>query len=335
MFTTKVRNVCEALPTNLELILWNGELRESRAGTVRVLPAPLMTVMSHPCERVLFSSVRDANPFFHMVEAIWMLAGRNDASTLNHYVRDFGNRFAENDGKIHDAYGRRWRTAFGFDQLDVVVQKLIENPDDRQCVIAMWDPTPNGLGAENDLCGEWQTRPCNTHIYLRVREDVLDMTVCCRSNDMIWGGNGANAVHFSVLLEYLAARIDVGVGTMYQLSNNAHVYIKEVERLQSRGGNGRLFCDRYTLESIKPMPMFTEPSAIDEDVKMFMSWHDNGDNVYVQYANEWFTFTATRAVQAHRLYRKGELNKAITAALGIGAPDWRMAAVDWLSRRIK
>jgi thymidylate synthase len=340
MYVSNVRNVCAALPATLELIAEAGCLEESRAGSVLVLPAPLMTVTSRPRERVLRSVARDANPFFHMVEAIWMLAGRSDAATLNHYVKDFGNRFAErelgdplpeSDGRIHDAYGYRWRHAFDFDQLSQVVQRLIQNPNDRQCVIAMWDPSVMG---QDDLHWSWLTRPCNTHIYLRVQRNVLDMTVCCRSNDMIWGGHGANAVHFSILMEYLAARIDTAFGNMYQLSNNAHVYVSEYERITRRMETNTIANDPYTLGEVEPEPMFSEPASIDEDVYTAMVWHDTNIGV-PEFSNDWFSTTFVPAVMAHRLFRAGDLPMAIKVAGTIRSSDWRFACVEWLQRRVK
>ena len=48
---------------------------------------------------------------------------------------------------------------------------------------------------------------------LKIKNGRLQMTVHCRSNDIIWGTYGANAVHFSILQEYVAARIGVDLGT--------------------------------------------------------------------------------------------------------------------------
>ena len=63
----------------------------------------------------------------------------------------------------------------------------------------MWD-------AKQDLShrNESKDLPCNTHVYFSIREGFLDMTVCNRSNDLIWGCCGANAVHMSFLQEYVA-----------------------------------------------------------------------------------------------------------------------------------
>src|SRR5262245_11099230 len=113
MLTLHVRNVCEALPAGVSLVNENGVQESSRAGEVLVIPGPVMTVTARPCERVLFSERRNANPAFHLFESIWMLAGRNDVAPLNRFIGDFGQRFGEDDGTMHGAYGHRWRSAFG------------------------------------------------------------------------------------------------------------------------------------------------------------------------------------------------------------------------------
>jgi thymidylate synthase len=203
--------VDQALCKGLQTLDEYGEWQSSRAGEVLVAPWPVGTVNRKPMNRVSFSLLRDANPFFHLMEALWMLAGRNDATWLDQFVGDFSKRFAEEDGHMHGAYGFRWRSHFELegggdwpDQLEKAISLLTANPGDRQVVITMWDPVA-------DLGTIAKDRPCNTHVYLRVRQDtqvvnrtteqdkkdrsiritvsshVLDLTVCCRSNDAVWG----------------------------------------------------------------------------------------------------------------------------------------------------
>lgn len=376
MHVIHVRNVCQALPEGLEYLLREGVREQSRAGSVIVAPGPVTTVYERPGERVLFSEVRDANPFFHLYEAIWMLAGRRESASLTRYVRNF-SQFAEDDGEIHGAYGHRWRTAFGYDQLDHVVETLRRDPSSRQCVIQMWDGRDECIelvGGEtidqtgqNDLRGSWRDRPCNTHVYLRVRKvvvdqnwnsstadpltnSVLDMQVCCRSNDMILGGYGANAVHFSVLLEYLAARIGVGVGRYYQTSWNYHVYESEIERLRKRheacGSHHslekELLADRYSTPRapggslVEPEPMFSYPKEVDEDVRRFCAWHDLDDHgSFDAIENYWFQTTAWRAARAHKYFRERDFVLALQMANNIEAEDWRIACTEWIQRRKK
>ena len=62
------------------------------------------------------------------------------------------------------------------------------------------------------------------------------MTVCNRSNDMLWGAYGANAVHMSMLQEYLASRLEIAVGEYTQISDSFHVYQNDVwERCKELG----------------------------------------------------------------------------------------------------
>jgi thymidylate synthase len=336
MYLNKARNVCQALPNTIDFIGQHGVKEESRAGDVIVAPYPIITITEKPRERVLFSAIRDANPFFHLAEAIWMLAGRADAAFLTPYIRDFGNMFAESNGDIHDAYGRRWRSSFGFDQLDAVISKLFNNPYDRQAVIAMWDPRPT---YNNDLLGRWKSRPCNTNIFLRVNNNALDLTVVCRSNDMLWGAHGANAVHFSVLQEYLAARIDAEIGVMYQLSNNAHVYMDEMISVTNRIPNETplafaLKDDRYS-QGCSTTPMFVDPEGIDDDIDIFMENYQYGELHQKSYSNIWFYDVLSIAIMAHRQFKDKKFDVAIGLAKEVAAEDWSAAMTEWIERRAK
>jgi thymidylate synthase len=321
MHVLRVRNVCQALTEGVALLRAHGAEEDTRGGKVLVMPTPVTTAILSPAERVLFSANRDANPAFHLFEAIWMLAGRNDVAPLNYFIRDFGSRFGEADGTMHGAYGHRWREALGTDQLDEVVIKLKRDRTNRQAVIQMWD-------CAQDLTGEWKDRPCNTHIYLRIRQDVLDITICCRSNDVIWGAYGANAVHFSILQEYLAARIGVGMGTLYQISNNFHGYYSTIDKGGERD-------NRYLGDKVRPRPMFTRPDYIDLDVQDFMECFDTVTPYPAEFMNPWFHEVLVPAVLSYISFRDKDLDRAINLASQIKAEDWKLAFIEWYIRRRK
>lgn len=360
MIVIENRNVNNMFVEGLHTLAKMGERSDSRAGPVVVLPCPVMSVYERPTERVLFNMSRDANPFFHLMESLWMLAGRNDSAMLDKYVPNFGERFSDK-GHIHGAYGHRWRSHFGFDQLDAIVRRLLSSPSDRQCVLQMWDATPRGA---EDLTGEWKDRPCNTHVYFRVRdvdasplainkaldsgvcldvarrrtEQVLDMTICCRSNDMVWGAYGANAVHFSVLMEYVAGRVGVQVGKMYQLSNNFHGYVDVLDKLGEP--SGLVEYDPYESGAVCSMSMGTSWARWDEDLATFMHWHDvmyrnQGFGPQRDYVNEWFATVAEPVAAARWNWMNGFKPSARTKAKSIEALDWQVACVEWMNRRMK
>jgi thymidylate synthase len=320
----------------------NGVVEETRNGPAIVYPCPVTSVYEKPCQRVLLDKQRKANPFFHLYESLWMLAGRNDVAALNGFITDFGTRFAEPDGMIHGAYGHRWRVAFGFDQLQAIVNRLFTNPQDRQSVLQMWDAnegeylTNDGVGQHmKDLRGDWKDRPCNTHIYFRVRDTiggkVLDMTILCRSNDIVYGAYGANAVHFSVLMEYMAGRIGVGVGTMYQVSNNYHAYVEVLGRVSH---TSLMDYENYDLARLQASPMGDNWLLWDNDLASFMKRQRTGELKSPHtYANKWFAETADPMFLAHYLWKTAMKVEARAVAGSIGAEDWRRACLDWFDQR--
>jgi hypothetical protein len=120
----KVRNVNEAFSD----IFWkmkamNLEPEQTRNGPAYVMPEPVTTIYTHPDERVLFNRKRDCNPVFHLMESIWMMAGRNDVAFLSQFNKNMVN-FSDDGVTFNAAYGYRWRHHFGFDQIRAVIKTL-------------------------------------------------------------------------------------------------------------------------------------------------------------------------------------------------------------------
>lgn len=321
--------VCEALPKGVSLLQEAGHIEDSRAGPVLVAPWPVATVYHQPLERVLLNPIRDANPFFHLMESMWMLVGRDDATFLDTYVQDFSARFSE-DGVQHGAYGKRWRNHFCFDgnypidQLDVLVDQLKADPASRQAVLTMYDPMADMIGIGHP---RYKDIPCNTQVFFRIKDHRLHQTVMCRSNDIIWGCYGANAVHFAFLLEYMAARIGVGVGTYTQVSNNFHAYVEPLTKLMERADD--LVENLYTRCHGLPAVLMDDPSTFDQELDRVL----RGDDRTMR--NRFLSGTVATAMAAMRVYRIGDRKGALTVAGGIDASDWRQACCEWIERRIK
>lgn len=323
MYTIYARNVNDALPQGMELLRQMGDTRSSRNGSVIVAPGPVMTVYKNPTERVLFSRERDANPFFHLFEALWMLAGENRLKYLTPFVARMAQYSDDRGNTQPGAYGYRWRRFFDRDQLTWAAARLAKDPDDRRVVIQMYDADTDQVAADSG----GKDIPCNLLVLPLIQRGKLDITVVCRSNDMIWGAYGANAVHFSVLQEYLAAAIGVPVGFMYQLSNNFHVYMETMVK-----GYGQPD-DRYRMLGYRPMPLFRTDAGervrdFDEDLNRFL-----GDPAAVGHRNAFLRTVACPMVMAHRSYKKGFGDHALEIMEQVAAPDWRAAGIEWLRRR--
>lgn len=317
------RNVNWTYHDSVRLIRAIGQESDSRNGPVLTAPHPVWTTTENPEERVLFEAQRDANPFFHFFECLWMMSGSGDGRWLDRFVRNFSSRFAEFDGEIHGAYGQRWREHFGMDQLQECVRLLRENPLDRRVVVSMWDP-------DADLAADVADVPCNTHMYPRVREDrgtlVLDLTVCCRSNDIVWGATGANVVHFSFVQEWMAAQVGVGVGKLHQFSNNWHAYTNILDKV----GVPEVL-DLYSSGEVAPYPICDVPEAWQDDLVHFM---EDPPHAGV-YKNRFFELVALPMWLTHERWSEGDRDGAMSASCLVAATDWRMAAQMWMKRRMK
>ncbi len=344
------RNVNTVYAQAVNLVRTKGVLQPSRGGDVLAVPEPVVLVTERPQERVLLDPRRDANPFFHFFEALWMLAGRRDATFLNRFVRDFSERFAEDDGDQWGAYGYRWRQHFdntqsytqkALDQLDYVVRRLRADPLDRRVVIAMWDPN-------HDVEMDTRDLPCNTHIYPRIVNGALDLMVCCRSNDVVWGACGANAVHFAFLQEYLAGRIGVGVGTLRQMTTNLHGYTGTLAKVKEPIKLDPYQDSLWKIENlgipgaapeqdiVSHIPIGTDWDHWDEDLQAFLMVVETDVDVAGMYEweNSWFRRTATNMWLAHASWRLGHPPNIYMGFAGaIEASDWRLAATQWLKRK--
>jgi len=329
----KVRNVHEALPRALRLLDQEGVERPSRNGPVLLGPS-VTTVYEKPCERVLFWPTRDANPFYHLYESLWMLAGRNDVAPLTRYAKNAVN-YSDNGTTWHGAYGFRWRKWFQKDQLAVIAEQLIANPDDRRCMLQMWD-------ANADLGREGKDFPCNTiATFQRGVNGELNLVVFCRSNDIIWGAYGANAVHFSFLLEYMALWTGCSIGTYTQVSVNWHGYLDTLKQVHNLRPDKLNYVDNPYIDGrVHPAQMF-HGSIEDVDARIAALLFDvDSDFVHERQYNddEPFFDAAYALLEAHHLYRtrKAPLRFELALArLKRTDPqiDWVVAAREWLERR--
>ncbi len=328
MHVIKAENIRDAYYYAMERVRCYGVEENSRLGKVLVIQEPVTIHYRNPKQHVLLDKNRDANPFFHLMEAMWMLDGREDSAFLDHYVKDFGARFAV-DGIVPDAYGYRWRYALGFDQLDVIVNQLRETPNTRQAILQMW-----GAG-RIDLCAP-VSKPCNLVACFMIRQGKLDMTVFNRSNDLVWGCCGSNAVHFPILQEYIATRVGVEMGTYEQVTNNLHLYTELHGHLFERMNemfNGHLV--KYQ----KTQPLMLNPDHFDDDLQTVMNYIDylHGDSMEEIYigniSNPFLTDVVVPMVSAYKYYKMKDIDMALLKMEKVTAEDWKLAGRLWLERR--
>lgn len=353
MITITVRNVNHALPAAVLLFNDPGQYRVNspRGMTTREIRVPVVTTYKCPLERVLFAPERDANPFFHLFESLWILAGRSDVEWLAHFLPRIKD-YSDNGASFHGAYGDRMRYAntsdcSSADQIQDVIQELQRDPDSRRAVIGLWQPWLDSGYTGKDM-------PCNCTIAFKIRDGALQMTVFNRSNDMVWGAYGANAVQFSFLQEYIAAFLRVPVGQYHQVSDSFHVY-EDQPTWQAVSKLSQNVIDPYcshresehyyeTLHlhvgaAVRPFALVDYPITFDTELQSFMLavTQSNVTQGVLQvpraFANTFFQGVAVPLYNALRSVRLKQYDDALAWCRNCAASDWALAACLWVQRR--
>lgn len=349
---------------------------DSRAGRVMRIPEPVLITYQHPRRRVLLNRERDANPFFHLFESLWMLAGRDDVESLSRYNSKI-TEIASDDGKtFNGAYGYRWRHKEWWDkkqthpgdpwieetdQLNVLIDHLKKTPSSRRAVLQMWNVEDDLLKVDvtKDVC-------CNTAAYFSIRRcsqcearsktmffvnpgpcdcgqklatgctSYLDMTVTNRSNDIVWGTFGSDAVNLSFLQEYVANCLDVEVGVYHQFSNNLHAYL---DNWRPEVWLTDYYADAFTeapltygQEIFESIHLVRNKEIFDIEVQQFMSVSRPWETSWMEPFLGQVAAPMARAFQLHKQREYGDALDSLRDMPG-AASDWFVEAKRWLKKR--
>ncbi len=145
-------------------------------------------------------------------------------------------------------YGSRMRSWFGLDQIQGAIDKLSREPISRAVVVNLWDSTKDlTIGGS----------PCVNHIWLRIRDDKLHMTVTIRSNDM-FEGYPENAYGLRALQGLIRKEIskklnkEIGLGDLTINSQSAHIY-------EDCFVKARSIVEKYYHKYVMPAPLQWDP----------------------------------------------------------------------------
>lgn len=344
----KSRNTNTLMPRVYDMLATRYHTIEqpSRNGPVIRFEEPVSICLTCPWERVNFCPIRDANPFFHLMEALTMFGPMNSVRFLSYFAKSMVN-FSD-DGLSYNAfYGTRMRewsptgSPLDLDQLAAVIRILAEAPNSRQALVNLWDP--------EDLLKDTKDKACNLALLFDVKDYHLCMTSFNRSNDAILGSiSGANTVHLSMFHEYVACALNMPMGPWWHISNNLHVYSdfpkwKPLAEAYS-GNTPRPAPDAY-LNGLRCLRLFEKggQARFDRDNAVFLSlaYLAMGDEVArptidrSTFESGFIDTVAVPMFNAWQHHKRGQLNRAKLTASGIAAEDWRIACALWLERREK
>lgn len=240
----------------------------------------VITEIDNPSNRCSIVPGRKLNPWLALSESLWLLAGRHDVAALLPYNKNI-MRFSDDGKNLYGAYGRRI-----FYQIEEMLERLKRDPNDRRAVLQIWNSA--------DLTAPSKDPPCNQQVKFKVRDNKLHMVVTCRSNDLNWGLSAVNTFQFSVLQEYVAARLGVDMGTEVHMSDSLHIYTDEVgQKITDRV---MALKDEPIIEAPVDQPMFAHmrvPHAqYVKDCSDVLDFQYEGEDPFLIFSQEFLQFYA-------------------------------------------
>lgn len=204
------------LHTKGKLISPRGKLVKEIENYTYVLP---------PFVRFANFTSRKLNVNYLKKEFQWYLKGdKFDDSIIKH--ASMWKSVMNPDGSFNSNYGQYF---FGKEQqFDVITNILKEDKDSRRASILLL--TKEHLSSKTDV-------PCTYSLNFRIRNDMLNMSVHMRSQDVIFG-MGNDAPIFSFIHEMLLNSLrefypNLKYGTYHHIADSFHVYSNHFEMLES------------------------------------------------------------------------------------------------------
>jgi thymidylate synthase len=202
-----------------------------------------------------------------LLESMWVLSGRETLpdSLINIVPRL--TAYCDNDDNV-------FRGGYGMslvrkNQLEHSLLQLKLDINTRKAVSLISDIDRDSIEGYLMDIGSVFTKDnvCNLALLFEVTDNKLNCTVLNRSNDILHGLTNVNLTEFTIIQRFMAALLNVEVGSYYVLSNNVHLYCSnKIIKKQ---------VDNIIKEPIKE----TESSAEDDVYKVFSQLTFGSNNI--------------------------------------------------------
>ena len=206
----KFKNADEAYNYFLDKIIVNGQ---DFGGTKALFNVGF--TLEKPLENYIFNKERKWKPDYAEAEWQWYLSGDPNIKKLGQLygkIPPIWERMADSRGNVNSNYG--WQM-YRNDQLDYVIAKLRNEKDTRHAAISIYDCKEHKLYRKDT--------PCTYAIQFTIYNNVLNMSVLMRSNDL-WYGFCNDQYCFSMIQKLVADELNIEVGEYYHYAHNLHLY---------------------------------------------------------------------------------------------------------------
>ena len=208
-------------------VLKRGTRREDRTGTGTISIFGAQAVYDLYDSFPLLTTKRV--PFRHVAEELfWFLRGETNVRSLQAKGVSIWDEWADENGDLGPVYGKQWRDFNGVDQVSLIQNQIIDNPNSRRILLSSWNPPEISAMA---------LPPCHTlvqfYVSPRFNKFHLDCQLYQRSADMFLGVP-FNIASYSLLTVLLAKTAKLLPGRFIHTLGDAHIYLNHVEQVETQ-----------------------------------------------------------------------------------------------------
>ena len=207
-------------------------------------------------------------------ELLWFIAGDTNVRYLQEHGVTIWDEWADENGDLGPVYGHQWRSwpapnGRVIDQLSMVINTIMRNPDSRRMLVTAWNP------AEVD---QMALPPCHCLFQFYVADGKLSCQLYQRSAD-VFLGVPFNIASYALLTLMIAQVCGLEPGEFIHTTGDTHIYRNHFEqvatqlsreprplpRMRLNPDVKSLFdfkFEDFTLEGYDPWPAIKAPVAV-------------------------------------------------------------------------
>ena len=149
----------------------------------------------------------------------WFMNGETNIKRFQDAGVKIWNAWADENGDLGPVYGYQMRNFNdqNIDQMQMLIKRLIDDPDSRRHIISLWNPIQ---------LDQMRLPPCYLYFQFFVDNNKLNMFVLQRSGDMFLGIPYDMAL-FSKILLYVSSKVNLKANRIDVQIIDAHIYVNQ------------------------------------------------------------------------------------------------------------
>lgn len=170
-------------------------------------------------------------------ELLWFIKGDTNIKYLNDHGVKIWDAWADPNGNLGPVYGAQWRNwnSKGIDQLQMVIDQIKSNPNNRRIMVTAWNPEvmPDTTKSfeENVANGKAALPPCHAFFQFYVADGKLSCQLYQRSAD-VFLGVPFNIASYALFTMMIAQVCDLQPGEFIHTFGDAHLYNNHFEQIE-------------------------------------------------------------------------------------------------------